>query len=340
MSIFKVSLEKISRVRNHPNADRLDICKVEDMSFQFVTGRDQFKEGDVVLYFPVDAVLPPNILEILGLTGKLAGQDRNRIKTITLRGEISQGVVAEVAKFEHIMFLDGNNNTADALRITKYEAPVVPCHNADLVGLPEGLSVYDIEGCDRFQHIVDAMLDMNVVITEKLEGANFSVTALPSGELFVNQRNYSIRPKDGMVHDFWKVAESQGLIDLAKKYAKFHDEQCTIYGEFLGPGYQGNIYKLAKHEVRVFDIKMQKRFIDACAILDTHNHVPVIAKDITLRDWLNGRSIQEAVHGVSALADVLREGIVIKPHIEFVEASFGRVVLKQRDPIYLSKNEN
>ena len=51
MGTFAVEIREISEVLNHPNADRLDLCKVEGMEFQFVTGRDEYKPGDKVVYF-------------------------------------------------------------------------------------------------------------------------------------------------------------------------------------------------------------------------------------------------------------------------------------------------
>lgn len=71
MSEFAVTIERIGEVWNHPNADRLDLARVDGMSFQFIVGRDQYKVGDLVVYFPIDSLLPQNIVEKLGLVGKL-----------------------------------------------------------------------------------------------------------------------------------------------------------------------------------------------------------------------------------------------------------------------------
>ncbi len=93
MSFFGVSVETIASVRTHPGADRLDLCTLEGMSFQVVVKRGEFNPGDRVVYFPVDALLPEDLLRRIGLEGRLAGARKNRVKTISLRGEISQGLV-------------------------------------------------------------------------------------------------------------------------------------------------------------------------------------------------------------------------------------------------------
>ena len=71
MSMFKVSFEKISSVENHPNADRLDIVKVEGKDFDIITGRDSYKVGDYAVFFPVDSVLPFSLSEKLEITKNL-----------------------------------------------------------------------------------------------------------------------------------------------------------------------------------------------------------------------------------------------------------------------------
>lgn len=149
MAFFGVTKEKISKVMDHPNADRLSIAQVESMSFTFVTGKNQFSVGDEVLYIPLDSVLPEIVLEKLNLVGKLAGTNKNRVKSLKLRGVISQGIVAEVSKFltpEQMNF--SSEEITNLLGVTKYEPPVQISNTGVLMGLPDGYSTYDIEGAD------------------------------------------------------------------------------------------------------------------------------------------------------------------------------------------------
>ena len=85
MSFFAVTTEEISEISNHPNADRLAIASLKGMGFSFIVGKETWKVGDQCLYFPLDAVLPDEILKVLGVEGKLAGAKKNRIKTIKKR---------------------------------------------------------------------------------------------------------------------------------------------------------------------------------------------------------------------------------------------------------------
>lgn len=354
MSSFAVTVRKIESVRKHPNADRLDVCRVKDLDYQFVYAKDVLKEGDFVVYFPVDTLInSDNLLDLMELKGKLSGAKQNRIKTVQLRGEISQGVVIPAEKiFPEESLIDGQDVT-NRLPVEKYVPPERPCHCGNLVSLPDGISVYDIEGCDNHLDILNILMDEKVCITEKLEGTNFSITFTVENDLIqVNQHRGSIIeiPVDGKENTFWKVAREQKLIDAVKEYAKmFSCKTVTLFGELIGEGIQGNIYKLKGNHARFYDIYENYKWVSAkdkftkmnqCGLSYSNDLVPILCFDVTLRDWLNGKSIKEACHGDSRLNNVtIREGIVINPMEERKIDGFGRLILKQRDPIYLSRSD-
>lgn len=359
MAFFGVTVETVDTVRNHPNADRLDIATLQGMSFQFVCGRGQYRPGDQVVYFPVDSVIPVDVLRKMNLEGKLSGPNKNRVKTLRLRGEISQGLVGSLS------LLDGmtDGDITSYLRVTKYEQPAVPCRAGRLIGLPTGLIPYDIEGADRFSLVLESLMDVPVLVMEKVEGSNFSVTwSHREQRMYVNQRCFSIQPVDGSIHDWWKAAQERGIIafvEFLRQTPGWSQSDITVYGEIIGPGIQGNIYHLLDHQVRIFDIKIDGRFLDADKMLSTTRRfyesvglgtddlsdagghlAPVLSEGKTLRSWLDGKSLREASHGQSMIYPTLREGVVVRPMIESHTDTIGRVILKQRDPIYLLKNES
>jgi hypothetical protein len=135
------------------------------------------------------------------------------------------------------------------------------------------------------------------------------------------------------------VAESEGIIAAAKTMSEKHKLPVTIFGEFLGPAVQDNIYHLAKHEIRVFDIAIGDSFLDfvpletACGNTYQLKMVPVIFTG-KLRDFLGGKAVKEVAGGKSVLYDTLREGIVIKPRREMKLPHFGRAIIKKRDEKY------
>lgn len=353
MSTFAVTIEEIAKVWTHPNADLLEMAQLSSMTFQFVIGKGQFKAGDQVVYFPVDSLLPVPIIEKLGLAGKLSGKEKNRVKTVRLRDQISQGVVASPVVLLPAGEYTVGQDVTDLLGVTKYEAPLIPSQAGNLVRLPDMVSVYDIEGAERFAAIVaDYLMDQPVMITEKLEGSHFAASLLADDRIVISQRNYAIEPVPGKVHDWHKVAQTSGLIEKLPRIKAYLAEllPTTIYvltvrGEVLGPGVQKNIYKLPDHRVLLFELEVNGTPLDATLyrqIMEAFelDHAPVLAYDVTLRDWLNGQALNVASNGKSQLhPETLREGIVIRPLQEARDSNLGRVIIKQRSPEYLAQSE-
>ncbi|MFN8372883.1 MAG: RNA ligase (ATP) [Anaerolineae bacterium] len=356
MSTFGVTVERIAQVWTHNNADRLEMAKVASMSYQFVIAKGSFQVGDLVLYFPIDSVLPQRIIDLLGLTGKLAGSEQNRVKTVRLRGEISQGVVAE----PHLLLSDWNSganyhegqDVTEQLAVTKYEAPPVVSQAGTLVALPPLVSVYDIEGAERFGALVDLLMDNPVLITEKLEGSHFSASIYKDREIAISQRRFRIRPIADAEHDWHKAARLSGLLE--KLPALKSEVECrrgesvevlTVRGEMIGVGIQGNYYGLRNQQVKFFELEVNGEPIGAKDFLTLMQQfdmepVPVLAQDVTLREWLNQRNLAAASDGKSVITpELAREGIVIRPMEEMRDPEFGRVIIKQRSPQYLASSD-
>lgn len=356
MSEFKVDIRKIIESIPHPDADRLDVCKVNGLGFQFVTSKGEYSIGDLVVYFPIDSVLPTNLIEFLGVGNFLAGKEKNRIKTAKLRGVYSQGLVYRLDKLSS--FLDVENlkiedDVTEILGVQKYDPPEIMSRDAVLFQLPDGVEVYDIESCDRYLDILEYLKNnqIPVVITEKLEGTNWGCTVKNDGSEFIHQRQYSISLKEGEVNEnniYIKTTHKEGLMELAKNVMNdLGSTQVTIRGELLGPGIQGNIYNFPSTTIKIFDIKSDYKYLshkDLCDLLIKFNMydrlVPVLDSNVYLGSWLGTKTIQEASTGFSILNEsVLREGIVIKPIVETSHLSIGRLIIKQRSPEYLAKSK-
>ncbi|GLX53559.1 hypothetical protein Shyhy01_65090 [Streptomyces hygroscopicus subsp. hygroscopicus] len=90
MSTLRVTAEVLT-VHEHPNADALGLAQVG--LYRAVVARGAFRSGEVAVRIPEQAVLPDELTEELGLTGRLAGAAANRVGAVRLRGELSQGIV-------------------------------------------------------------------------------------------------------------------------------------------------------------------------------------------------------------------------------------------------------
>jgi len=377
MSFFAVEKKKLSKVWTHPNADRLSLASVEGMTFQFVVGKDEYKEGDEVVYFPIDSILPNTLIEFFGISNHLSGAQRNRVKTAKLRGEISQGFVAKidaVLNYWHsVCPVPGTeekdtketlpNDLTQMLGVTKYDPPILFAgKGANLTPLAGFVSSYDIEGCDRFPTVVELMMDKDVWISEKMEGTNFGISIDSGGTIRVNQHNNTVTPIEGSEdkHTFLEVADKHELDIVLRKLqtSDFPGKNILIRAELCGPSIQKNLYKFKDHKIFVFELEVNGKPLDVASMTNALfgeeriEFAPTIFKG-KLRDFLNGKTVQEASNGKSLVnKDALREGIVIKPMLEEMAEwpkiksdgttviERGRLVIKQRSPEYLAKEKD
>lgn len=88
------TIQRITNVRHHNNADALDIVKV--LGWEVVTKRDEFKVGELCVYICIDTILP-EVPEFEFLRNK-----HFRIKPIQLRKEYSNGICFPLSILEKI----------------------------------------------------------------------------------------------------------------------------------------------------------------------------------------------------------------------------------------------
>ncbi len=175
MSTFRVTMEHLT-IHDHPNADALELAQVG--LYRAVVVKGLYKTGDMALYIPEQAVLPDLLIEELGLTGRLAGKAKNRVKAVRLRGEISQGIVCrpnaaglDWARVSDCPWLD---DYAHVLDITKW-VPEIPPHMAgEVESAPELIRWIDIENLQRYTDIFTT--GQHVIATEKIHGTACLVT--------------------------------------------------------------------------------------------------------------------------------------------------------------------
>lgn len=94
MSTFKVEVFKIEEIAVHPNAERLELAKIA--GWQVVVGKGVFQVGDLALYLPVDSVLPASLENRLFPPTSKVKLRNSRIRSIKLRGQMSQGMVIPI----------------------------------------------------------------------------------------------------------------------------------------------------------------------------------------------------------------------------------------------------
>jgi RNA ligase (TIGR02306 family) len=268
MSTLQVTVEQV-RITPHPNADRLALAQVG--LYRAVVGKGQFQDGDYALYIPEQAVLPPELIEELGLTGKLAGKEKNRVKAVRLRGELSQGIVCRpelvaaaigatawkgraidtsgVSDPESYSATDlPDYDFAELLGITKW-VPPIPTQMAGKVYPADRLLRWvEIENIKRYPDIF-APGD-KVVATEKIHGTCFLLTfdATDEGSTFavVSSKGYGSKGLaiERDAHNlYWRAVNAYSLEAFAAEVAYEAGVRVVgLFGEVYGGGVQDLAY--------------------------------------------------------------------------------------------------
>lgn len=313
------NIRRIGYLSPIPNADKIEVASVD--GWRVVVKKGEFNVGDLVVYMEVDSWVPHTIAPFLTKEGSepkiYNGVPGQRLRTIKLRGQLSQGLVLpiEVAyEYEPAdydwSFVEGDDVT-ELLGIQKWEKPVP----AELAGLMKGSFPSFIPKTDqeRVQNIVgeiaaaeQAGLDFEV--TEKLEGSSLT-TYLYGDEFGVCSRNIDLKETEG--NAYWEVVRRYNIEEKLRTLGTDY----AIQGELIGPGIQDNIYRLSKTDFYVYDVydikagaylapELRQELIKEIGL----KHVPVLG----VRKLASVSELLVMANGKSVLYDTLREGEVYK----------------------------
>ena len=236
------SIETVVDVQPHPNADRLDVCKV--LGWQTVTKRGEFKAGDAGVFVVIDTVLPFAPWSEF-LRDPHRPERRIRLKTAKLRGTFSQGLLLPLTVLpEASRGWQVGCDVGAELGVSKYEKELplalsgvarsnFPTHLAQKTDEDNGLSNLDI---------VEFVLAHPVYITQKLDGSSCTIIVRNGQPEHVCSRNLSL--KDVGANAFWHAAKKLNLA---------HVPDCVLQGELMGPGIQGNQLGLTEPTLYLFN---------------------------------------------------------------------------------------
>ena len=315
------SLVTIDSIHAIPKADAIEVARIG--GWAAVVKKDEFIPGEVALYIEIDAFLPEGQPAWQFLVDKQP-IDYNDVRghvlrTVTLRKQVSQGLLVKPALFAKQLQGAGlGEDVGERLGIAKYEAPVPK----ELEGLARGMYPTRIPKTDqeRIQNLIGELAIWQAEqaqweVTEKLEGASVTF-ALLDGEVHACSRTVDYLDLEG--NTMWAVAHRLGLPQALKNVCSGHN--IAIQGELVGPGIEGNIYKLTEHRFYVYDIydTDMARYFGAAERYALANmlgleHVPVIASHWTLDSAAMMDTILAKAVGPSALlASQTREGEVYK----------------------------
>lgn len=350
MSSLVVEVCKIEKIEKHPNADRLSIATIK--GWNCIVGLDQYKVGDLVVFCPPDSVIPDNIIEQYNLEYLKKGK---RVRTVKLRGFISQGLVLDLPPLEKDTYWKEGANLAEYLGITKYEPPEPSFQQFKNPGSPTKKKknllfdkYTDIENVKNYNRVFQNG-DM-VIMTEKIHGTNFRVGKLERySRTWWGKTKAFLFGKYEFVYGSHRVQISGNIRykgfygedvygKIAKKYnlAEIIPEGYILYGEIYGPGIQKNFeYGLKEIDVKFFDVKYEGRYLNYLEFVQfcRDRNLPIVP--LLYSGAFDNNILKECTEGKSSVdIKTIKEGCVVKSQIEENDPRIGRKILKSINPEY------
>ena len=340
------SIQRIQSLSPIKDADSIEVAQV--LGWKVVVRKGDFNVGDLVVYCEIDSLLPERPeFEFLR-------NNKFRIRTVRLRGQISQGIcfplnvlsletrwhVQELEK-ARIMRIHGANgaegmNVTNDLGIIKYEPPIPAELAGEVKGaMPSFIIKTDEDRIQILPQIPVKYGGLQFIVTEKLDGSS-TTYYWKDGGFGVCGRNWEYR--EDSRNSMWRFARENKIEEKMRELGR----NLAFQGEIIGEGIQKNRYKLKGQSVRffcMFDIdKFQYLpYDEMLPLLDEFGLEPVPCVDWNYTLPTSIDEIIEYATGKSLLnPQTQREGVVF---VRYDESELGRISFKSISNKFLIDNK-
>lgn len=313
------SIRIIDAIDPIPEADTIEVATVG--GWKVVVKKGEFQAGTLAVYFEIDSWIPHELAPFLS-KGKepreYNGVKGERLKTIKLRGQVSQGLLVKLADVMDaiVAYVGEGEDVTERLGVQKWEAPIP----AQLAGKMRGyfpgfIPKTDQERIQNLKRELVQYIEEGDVweVTEKLDGSSMTVY-VRDDDSGVCSRNIDLIETEG--NTFWEVARQFQLLDKIKSTGR----NLALQGEVVGEGIQGNPYKLKGHGFYLFDVydidmghylppKERQDLAQDLQIL----HVPIFPYvRLNSSEEITVESLLKLADDISKAGACRREGLVFK----------------------------
>lgn len=318
------TIRVISQLKPIKDADLIEVAVID--GWEVVIKKGEFNVNDLCVYFEIDSWIPTELAPFLS-KGKepreYKGIKGERLRTIKLKGQISQGLVLPR---ESVLTHDFENpvegaDVTEYLNILKWEREIPAQLAGKMAGnFPSFIPKTDQERIQNYGRTLEKLEGKQLwEVSEKLDGSSMTVFRYqdsPDDEVKfgVCSRNYELK-----MSDTDNAFVSTALKLKLHEKLNMHRLNVALQGELIGPGIQKNPYSLSEVTYYVYDIwdidkqcyySSRARNI-ICGILNIQ-HVPVFAdyetdKNTTVSELLAFAEGQSVLN-----TKAQREGLVFK----------------------------
>ncbi len=344
------SIQTVNAIEPIPNADAIERVRV--LGWWVVVKKGEFSAGEKIVHCVIDSLLPEvPAFEFLRKScyraaivqgGNEVQRAGFRIKTVRLRGQVSQGICFPLGVLPNGTPTDEGADVTDVLGVIKFDPPP-PANLAGRVkgNFPSFIPKTDETRVQVLEQVLERHRGKEFAVTEKLDGSSFTAF-VRDGVFGVCSQNLLLDETDES-HLFIQLAKR---LELGATLVRMRDKygfDPAVQGEVIGHGVQGNKYGLRAVELRVFNLYdvSAGRLVDSQRALDLLHEFRLEAVP-QLGTIVLDHGVDDLIRlseGVSELnPKVQREGIVLRPNAEEYDADVGgRLSFKAINPQFLLK---
>lgn len=243
------------------------IVRAQVQGWNLVTQKsNNFQPGDLVIYHEIDSLLPIgpeyDFMAKGGITTSADGSQGYRLRTIKLKGQISQGLILPISLLAHKLpedlRLTEGLDISEYLGVKKYEAPIP----AELAGSAKGMFPGQLIKTDeeRVQNLIEQLQLLKgkkAVKTIKIDGASQTNYVFNAGQA---DEDYGVCTRsvdllENPDNSLWKVANRLDIHNKLREIARYVGiKNIAIQGEIYGEGIQGNKLKKVGQHFAAFNL--------------------------------------------------------------------------------------
>jgi RNA ligase (TIGR02306 family) len=285
------TIQKVVSIEKHPNADTLEIVRVQ--GWKCLTKIGEFKVGENIIYCQVDSVLPE--VEEFEFLRKNCFVNNGivkgfRLKTIRLRGEYSQGLVLPLSILDGKKYPNDsrenpeydfkeNQDVTALLGIVQFERPIPAYLQGKVKGdFPTFIPKSDETRIQVLQTLLTEYKGTKCYITEKIDGTSCSMY-YRDGEFGVCSRNLELAKEDSTFHE-------------RKKYAKNGNGRYQVINE------GGNLVGEELDELPTPEKVSENVYWKMARIYDVENKLKKLDRKIAIQGEIYGEGLQKNPLGI------------------------------------------
>lgn len=304
-------------------ADRIELATVYGWQV-IVSKNDNFKVGDLCIYYMIDTMFEPEYHRTVNI---LKGK---QLKTIKMRGVISQGLVSPVDWLADYgtdpTSVNEGDDVTQIMKLKKYVAPEEEGqYSTTRNTFPRYINKTDEERIQNIPRVLRELDGKEIVITRKEDGCSATFILNSDDQFVMCSRNTTLVTEDNSNTHYFKIADTFKLEERLRAFGR----HLGLQGEIVGPKVNGNRLLLTELDFKIFSIYDIDEMVylshdevqPICEALGLH-HVPILYKGLMCDRFDSVAKLLEFAGSLEYSKGRPAEGIVVRTNQRSPRNSF------------------